>query len=369
MQPNGELRVERGDRVLVTGASGFIGSAVTRQLLARGADVVVLAEPGASQRNLAGLDVTRVVADLRDEDALDTAVRGARLVFHLAARYRFWPPEREPFYRVNVEGTRAVLAAARRAGCERIVYTSTAATLGRPGPGEADETGFARLHHLVGGYDESKYVAEHEVLREAANGLPVVIVQPTAPVGPGDAAPTPTGRVVLDFLAGRMLGWLDTVLSVADVEDVARGHLLAAERGSPGRSYVLAGETLHFREILDRLAHCTGLPTPKVRLPGWLVIVAATASETVEGRLLGREPSVPLVGARKALASHAFSDERARHELGYRTRPAAEALERAARWYVENGYVPARRCSMISWRRINQPSPARRRSSILDHRR
>jgi dihydroflavonol-4-reductase len=349
MQRAGEVRITAGDRVLVTGASGFIGSSLTRQLVARGADVVVLAEPGAPQDSLDDLPLERVVADLGDARAVHEAARAARVVIHLAARYRFWPPGRQPFYRVNVEGTRAVLDAAAEAGCERVVYTGTAATLGHAGRGAADETSYARLHQLVGAYDESKYVAEHEVLRAAAAGLPVVIVQPTAPVGPGDAAPTPTGRIVRDFLAGRMLGWVDVELSIADVDDVAAGHLLAAERGTPGRSYVLGGESLHFRQVLELLSQRTGLPAPRLRLPSGLLLAAAAVSETVEGRLLGREPGVPLVGVRKSLASHLFSDERARRELGYSTRPAAEALERAARWYVEHGHVPPRRVARIRW--------------------
>jgi dihydroflavonol-4-reductase len=212
-----------------------------------------------------------------------------------------------------------------------------------------DETSYARIDHLFGAYKQSKYVAEHEVLRAAAEGLPVTLVQPTTPVGPRDRGPTPSGKTVVDFLNGRFPGYVDTTLNIVDVEDVAHGHVLAAERGGVGRSYILGGENLSLRQILSMLASVTGLPAPTRRFPNSLAIGAAHVSELVEGRLLGRAPSVPLEGARMSTTEMSFDDSRARRELGYTSRSAPEALERAARWYAESGYVRPDRLANITW--------------------
>jgi len=338
--------------VLVTGASGFIGSAVTRALLGHGAEVVALLQPGVSHSNLDGLDVEPVLADLRDAPALQAAVKGCRIAFHVAALYRFWARDPSEFYDVNVGGSLNVIEAARSAGIERLVYTSTVGTIGLDGTQlnrAADETDWARIDHLFGLYKQSKYVAEHEVLRAGAEGLPVVLVQPTLPLGPGDRAPTPTGKTVVDFLNGRIPGWFDTALNVVDVDDVAAGHLLAAERGAQGRSYVLGGENLELRQILDVLADATGLPRAMVKVPRRAALAAAHASDFVEGRLLRREPTVPLEGARMAATRMIFTDARAREELGYRSRPAVEAILRSAHWYVDNGYVSPKRLARIRW--------------------
>lgn len=340
------------DRVLVTGAAGFIGSAVARELCARGAHVVAMVEPGGDTANLDGVDVEVVVADLRDAAAVDEAIDGSRSVFHIAALYRFWAPDPAAFYAVNVTGTKHVLDAVRRAGCERVVYTSTVGTLGLTGAstGEpVDETSHAHVDHLFGSYKQSKYVAEHEVLRAAAEGMPVVLVQPTTPVGPRDRGPTPTGRTVLDFLNGRFPGYVDTTLNIVDVEDVAHGHVLAAEQGQIGRSYILGGENLLLRDVLATLAEVTGLPAPTRRFPSSLALAAAHVSDLVEGRILGREPSVPLEAARMSTTHMSFDDRRARSELGYTSRPAREALERAARWFVDADRVRPDRAARIRW--------------------
>ncbi len=346
------VEIQVGDRVLVTGAAGFIGSSVTRELVARGAHVVALVEPGGDTTNLDGLEVEVVSGDLRDAPAVAKAADGCRLAFHVAALYRFWAPDPAAFYDINVTGTRHLLDAVRRAGCERLVYTSTVGTLGLHGASSTvpvDETSHAFVDHLFGGYKQSKYVAEHEVLRAAAEGLPVVLVQPTTPVGPRDRVPTPTGRTVLEFLNGRFPGYVDTTLNIVDVEDVAHGHLLAAERGAIGRSYILGGENLLLKEVLAMLASATGLPPPTRRFPSSVALLAAHVSDLVEGRLLRREPSIPLEGARMSTTHMSFSDERARTELGYTSLPASEALARAARWFVDEGMVRPERRSKLRW--------------------
>ncbi len=344
--------VAPGDRVLVTGAAGFIGSSVARELAGRDAHVVALVEPGGSTANLDGVAVETMRGDLRDAEAVDKAVDGCRLVFHVAALYRFWAPDPDDFYAVNVAGTRHVLEAVRRHECERLVYTSTVGTLGLNGASAADpvdETASARVDHLFGGYKQSKYVAEHEVLRAGAEGLPVVVVQPTTPVGPRDRAPTPTGRTVLEFLNGRFPGFVDTTLNIVDVEDVAHGHVLALEQGRIGRSYILGGENLSLKQVLSLLAEATGLPAPTRQFPGVMALMAAGVSELVEGRLLGREPTIPLEAAKMSTTHMSFSDRRARTELGYTSRPASEALARAARWFVDEGYVKPQRAARFVW--------------------
>jgi dihydroflavonol-4-reductase len=347
------VRLETGDRVVVTGATGFIGSAVVRALLARGADVVALMEPGADDRNLEGTAVQRTVADIRDAGAVQAACRGARFVFHLAALYRFWAPDPQIFYDVNVRGTHSVLAAVRAAGCERLVYTSTVGVLGLDGTrqgGQADETSYAEIGHLFGPYKQSKYVAEHEVLRAAAEGLDISLALPTFPLGPGDIGPTPTGKVVLDFLNGKLPAFTDTVLNVVHVDDLASGHVAVLERGKRGRSYILGGENLAMRSILQVLSDCTGLAMPRFEVPRELALGAGIVSDVIEGKLLGRAPRVPLEAARMSTTKMTFNDMRARTELGYRSRPAREAIEDSARWFAANGYLAPGRCAAISIR-------------------
>lgn len=336
------VRIEPGDRVVITGASGFIGSAVARALHARGAEVVALVEPGADDRNLKTIDAQRVVADIRDAAAVRAACQGARFVFHLAAIYRFWARDPRIFHEVNVGGTRNVLDGAEAAGCERLVYTSTVGVLGLDGTRDsrpADETCYADVAHLFGHYKQTKYVAEHEVLRAAAEGLNVCLVLPTFPLGPGDIVPTPTGKLVLDFLNGDMPAFVDTAMNVIHVDDLAAGHLAALERGARGRSYILGGENLSMRSILEVLSGCTGLPVPRVQLPREVALAAGMASDIVEGRLLGREPRVPLEAARMSATKMIFNDDRARKEIGHSSRPARDAIEDSVRWFIGNSYV------------------------------
>ena len=328
--------------VAVTGATGFIGSAIVRALVAKEVEVIAICEPGTDATNLDDLRVERRTADVRDTRAVAAAIEGARVVFHTAALYRFWAKNTRDFYAINVEGTRHVLDAARAENCDLVVYTSSVGVLGLDevrARGPANEDAFARVDHLFGRYKQTKYVAEHEALRACAQGLPVVLVLPTTPLGPGDRGPTPTGQIVVDFLNGRLPGWFETTLNIADVDDVANGHLLAADRGGVGRSYIVGGENLSLRAVLGMLATISGLPPPRFEVPRAVALGAAVISEFVEGRLLRRTPHVPLEGARMATTMMAFDDSRARAELGYTSRPASEAIERAVRYFVEHGYV------------------------------
>lgn len=353
-EPEGAVRIEPGDRVVVTGAAGFIGSAVARAVRARGAHVVAVVEPGTDGHNLDEADVERAVLDIRDAAGVRAVCDGARFVFHLAAIYRFWAPDPRIFSDVNVGGTVNVLRAVRAAGCERLVYTSTVGVLGlEPATHGApiDETSFADVSHLFGHYKRTKFVAEHEVLRAAAEGLDVRLVLPTFPLGPGDRRPTPTGRLVVDFLNGRMPAFVDTAMNVTHVDDLASGHVAALERGAVGRSYILGGDNMSMREILGVLAEHSGLPAPRARVPHRTVLAAAVASTLIEGRLLRKEPRVPLEAARMSGTKMIFCDERARAEIGHTSRPASDAIEESARWFADNGYVSARRLRKIRWQK------------------
>ncbi len=332
--------LKAGPHTLVTGASGFLGSHVVRQLVARGERVRVLLRPSSQRRALDGLEVEYAWGDLRDRAALRAALRGIRRVFHVAADYRLWAPHPREIYESNVSGTRNLLAAAADAGVERFLYTSSVATIAVPRPGalpnEATQT---RLQEMIGHYKRSKWLAEQEALAASQRGLPVVIVNPTAPVGPGDWKPTPTGRIILDFLRGQMPAYVDTGLNLVPVEDAAAGHLLALERGRAGERYILGGENLTLREILVLLAQIAGRPAPRLRLPHWAALLAAWVDAGL-ARLTARAPRVPLEGVRMARHRMFVDDSRARRELGFAPGPVAAALERAVRWYEVNGYVP-----------------------------
>ncbi len=338
---HGEAREPRSlGQVLVTGASGFIGSAVVRALAADGQAVRALVEPGRDDSLLDGLPIERVPGDIRDRGAVEQAVAGIDTVFHLAAVYRFWAADPAIFYDVNIGGTLNLIRAMNAAGAERLVYTSTVATLGVAEHGRlASEETLTHFEHLFGHYKRSKYQAEHEVLRAGAAGLDVVLVHPTFPVGEGDAAPTPTGRTILEFLNGRIPAYVDTALNVAHVDDVARGHLLAAQHGTRGRSYILGGENMSLREMLTMLGELCGLPAPRVRLAPRAVLPIVQSAEWFEASVLHREPTLTAEPVRMATTKMEYDTTRARTELGYTSIPAREALRRAAAWFVANGYV------------------------------
>lgn len=325
--------------ILVTGASGFVGSHVARLLVARGNSVRVLVRPSSDLRAIEGMDVQRAAGDLRDPASLSAALNGIERVFHVAADYRLWARDPREIYESNVTGTRNLLQAARAASVEKFIYTSTVATIAVPREGALpDESTQASLDEMIGHYKRSKFLAEQEALRAAADGFPVIVVNPTTPVGPGDWKPTPTGKIILDFLQGKMPAYLDTGLNVVPVEDCAEGHLLAAERGRAGERYILGGRNMALKEILDAIGSIVSRPAPRIRLPN-AVAMAAGYVENAFSRALGREPLIPLEGVRMARHKMFVNGEKAVSELGYRPGPVEAALARAVRWYEENGYV------------------------------
>jgi dihydroflavonol-4-reductase len=335
--------------MLVTGATGFVGSHVARHLAAGGHAVRVLVRRDSRRQALENLPVERVEGDLRDAASLERALRGVRRVFHVAADYRLWARNPSEIYESNVNGTRNLLAAAQRAGVERVIYTSTVGTIAVPraGHGLPDESTQATLDEMIGHYKRSKFLAEQEALRFAAQGLPVVIVNPTTPVGPGDWKPTPTGRLILDFLNGRMPAYVDTGLNLVAVEDVAAGHLLAAEHGRVGERYLLAGRNLTLKEILHILEPLCGRRAPRVRLPHAVALIASYVDQAL-AQWTGREPRIPVEGAKMARHKMFVNGSKAARELGFESQPVEAALARAVRWYEDNGYVQQGRSGRLA---------------------
>jgi dihydroflavonol-4-reductase len=330
-----------GTRVLVTGGTGFVGSHVARQLVERGDTVRALARASSKTDNLDELDVEIVRGDLQDPASLKAATQGCELVFHVAADYRLWSRDPRELYRSNVDGTRNILQAALDSGVERVVYTSTVGALGIPPGGQpgTEETPVT-LEEMVGDYKRSKFLAEEATKQFAREtGLPVVIVNPSTPVGENDIKPTPTGKIIVDFLDRRMPAFVDTGLNLIDVRDVARGHLLAAERGIPGERYILGNENVTLQRILGMLSVITGLPAPSRRIPYGVAYAAAWADTALFGSLLRREPHIPLEGVKMARKHMYFDASRAVKELGLPQSPINDALERAVQWFVTNGYV------------------------------
>ncbi len=327
-------------KTLITGATGFVGSAVLRQLIKSGHSVRALVRSNSDPRNLAGLPVEIITGDLKDRTSLDRALAGCSTLFHVAADYRLWVINPREVYEANVTGTRNIMLAAAVAGVTRIVYTSSVATLGlTPDGSPADENTPASLVDMIGHYKRSKFLAEAEVKRLVEEqGLPVVIVNPSTPVGPRDIKPTPTGRIIVDAVSGRMPAYVDTGLNLVHVDDVAAGHLLALERGKVGERYVLGAVNMTLKEILTELAAITGRRPPRIRLPHNLVLPIAYISEAWARTIGGKEPRVTLVGVRLAKKRMFFSVEKAKRVLGFQPRPVAEALRDAVDWFREHGY-------------------------------
>ena len=327
---------------LVTGASGFLGSHVARQLVARGENVRVLMRPSSTNRAVADLSLEYVTGDLRDAGSLDRALSGVKHVYHVAADYRLWAKKSRDIYDSNVGGTKNLLDAAKRASVEKFIYTSTVATIAVDRPELPNEATDARLEEMVGHYKRSKWRPSAKRSTQRKHGLPVVVAMPTTPVGPGDWKPTPTGKIILDFLNGKMPGYVETGLNFVGAEECAAGHLLVAEKGKVGERYLLGAENLTLKQMLDTLSRITGLPAPSLKIPHGLALGVAYMS-TAFSRLVGREPQIPIEGVKIARHMMFVDCMRAQRELAFQPGPVAAALERAVRWYEANGYVKPRR--------------------------
>jgi dihydroflavonol-4-reductase len=346
-------------KVFVTGATGFLGSHVARVLAAQGAELRLLVRPSSDPQNIADLNAERVAGDLRDSASLEKAVSGCEVVFHVAADYRLWVRDPAEMYRSNVEGTRALLEAARKQGVRRVVYTSSVATMGfgsnghasgrtaihhsedRGSPGQhlTDEDSPVAIGNMIGHYKRSKFMAEQVAFEAARSGVDVVIVNPTTPVGERDVKPTPTGRIVLDFLKRKFPAYVETGLNLVDATECARGHVQALEKGKSGERYILGGENLTLKEILDRLGAITGLKSPTVKLPYVFALAAGVVDEMVTGRLLRREPRATIDAVRMGKKMMFVTSAKAERELGWKRVPVDGALRRSVEWFQANGYV------------------------------
>jgi dihydroflavonol-4-reductase len=331
--------VSNKDRALLTGVTGFIGSAVARKLVAAGFNVRALVRRHSPRTNLDGLEIEPVEGDMLDKNAVFNAARDARYVFHVAADYRLWAPDSEEIMRTNLEGTRVVMETARAAGAERIVYTSSVATLKLREDGTpADETTPLSEKEGIGAYKRSKIAAERLVERMIGNGLPAIIVNPSTPIGPRDLRPTPTGRMIVEAASGHMPAFVDTGLNLVHVDDVAAGHLAALRHGRIGERYILGGVNMTLAELLGRIARLTGRPAPRLRLPRALIYPLAFGAEAI-ARVTKREPFVTLDGLRMAKHRMYFTSAKAERDLGYKARPAEEGLRDAIDWFRKAGFL------------------------------
>ncbi|MGD9852696.1 MAG: hopanoid-associated sugar epimerase [Nitrospirales bacterium] len=327
-------------QILITGATGFIGAAVARAVLAHGDAVRVLVRSTSQTKNLDGLPVEPVQGDLQDPASLQTALKGCEGLYHVAAHYALWDQDPQTFYRINVDGTRNLMLAAGEAGVKRIVYTSTIGTIGLPsGGGLGDETMFPTLEQLSGDYKRSKFLAEQEVLKLVGRGLPVVIVNPTAPIGERDIKPTPTGQIIVDFIKGRMVAYIETGMNLVDVDDVAVGHVRAMDQGRIGERYILGHQNLTLREVCLILSRITGRPAPRIRLPWKVVLPMAYLNNWIADTITHSPPRVPLEGVRMAKYFMHYDCIKARNELKLPQTPIEEALEKSVRWFRGHGYA------------------------------
>jgi len=327
-------------KALVTGATGFVGSHVARFLAGQGAELRLLVRPTSLTANLEGIAAERVTGDLREPESLRKAMAGCEAVFHVAADYRLWTREPHEMYRSNVEGTRNVIRLAREAGVRRVVYTSSVATMGFSSNGHlADENSPVGLGDMIGHYKRSKFQAEQIALEAGRGGADVVVVNPTTPVGEQDIKPTPTGRIIVDFLKRKFPAYVDTGLNLVDVGEVARGHVAALEKGRRGERYILGGENLTLKQILDKLAAITGLASPRVKLPYAVALATGVVDTAVTGLLLRREPRVTVDAVRMGRKKMFVSSAKAERELGWKLVPVEDALRRAVDWFRSHGYA------------------------------
>ncbi|HLB88855.1 MAG TPA: hopanoid-associated sugar epimerase [Terriglobales bacterium] len=324
----------------VTGATGFVGSHVARVLAEQGADLRLLVRSSSNLKNIRGLKAEQVVGDLRNPVTLEKAMAGCDVVFHVAADYRLWIRDPEQMYRANVEGTRAILQATRKNRVRRVVYTSSVATVGFTSNGRpADENSPVSLDDMIGHYKRSKFLAEQVAMQAAKTGMDVVVVNPTTPVGEQDIKPTPTGRIIVDFLKKKFPAYVDTGLNLVDVTECAHGHVAALEKGRSGERYILGGQNLTLKQILDKLAEITGLRSPKVRVPYVVALATGVVDEVVTGHILRREPRATIDAVRMGRKKMFASSAKAERELGWKTVPVDNALRRAVEWFQANGYV------------------------------
>jgi len=326
--------------VFVTGATGFLGSHIARVLSDQGARLRLLVRPTSNPKNLEGLKAETATGDLRDASSLDKAIAGCDTVFHVAADYRLWVEDPGEMYRSNVEGTRALLEAAQKNRVRDVVYTSSVATIGFTNNSQpADEDSPVSLADMIGHYKRSKFMAEQIALKAGRSGMRVVTVNPTTPVGEQDVKPTPTGRIVVDFLKRKFPAYVETGLNLVDVGECARGHVMALEKGKSGERYILGGENLTLKQILDKLGEITGLPSPTLKLPYFFAFLTGIVDETVSGRLLHREPRATIDTVRMGKKKMFASSGKAERELGWTIAPVDDALRRAVDWFRTNGYA------------------------------
>ncbi len=323
----------------VTGATGFVGSHVACALADNGADLRLLVRPNSNLKNIQDLKADLFTGDLRDPASLEKGIAGCEVIFHVAADYRLWVRDPEEMYRANVEGTRAILEAARKNNIRRVVYTSSVATMGFTRDSVADENSPVSLANMIGPYKRSKFMAEQVAIEAAHSGLDVVIVNPSTPVGERDIKPTPSGRIVVDFLKRKFPAYVDTGLNLVDVNESARGHLAALEKGRSGERYILGGENLTLKQILDKLAALTGLPSPTIRVPYIVALATGVVDEVVTGRILGREPRATIDAVRMGRKKMFVSSAKAERALGWKIVPVDDALRRAVDWFCGNGYA------------------------------
>ena len=327
-------------KAFVTGATGFVGSHVARALAEQGAELRLLVRSSSDPKNIQGLRAERAVGDLCDPASLERAMEGCHVVFHVAADYRLWITDPDRMYRANVEGTRSILTAAKNNRVRRVVYTSSVATMGFASNGHpADENSPVSLEQMIGHYKRSKFMAEQVAMELGRSDMDVIVVNPTTPVGEQDIKPTPTGRIILDFLKKKFPAYVDTGLNLVDVRECARGHIAALEKGKTGERYILGGENLTLKQILDKLGAITGLPSPNVRVPYVLALATGVVDELVTGRLRGREPRATIDAVRMGRKKMWVSSAKAERELGWKPTSVDDALRRAVSWFRENRYV------------------------------